>query len=110
MADSLASPLPDNVGTSGKAFLCRLCLLAAPPTESLVCGRGGATVGRRSAWAAAPSLTSCPALLAVQVPQDVIVNLAGDLLLLKHLFDGLAGRCCLNPLSLLLGLVWLQKD
>lgn len=46
-----------------------------------MCGRGGALLRWRSAWAAAPSLTSCPPLLAVQVPQDVVVNLAGDLLL-----------------------------
>lgn len=82
-----------------------ICLFAAPAVETFPCGGGVGGGGGGPAWTAAPA-TSCPP--AVQVPEDVIVDLTGDLLLLQHPLNGLARRRCLHLLLLLFGLFRLE--
>ena len=99
------SPLPDDAGAGGQLSLGVAGFLAAATAETFPCGGGddGAVTGTPVGAAAPP--TSCS--LAVEVPQDVVVDLTGEPLLLQHPLDGFA--CCgrLQPLLLLLGLLGL---
>jgi len=88
-------PLPHGAGGGAEVLVCFAGLPAAD--ESSSCGG----VGGRSAGTAPPH-TSCPS--AVQVSEDVVVDLTGDLLLLQHPLDGLARRQRRRRLLLLLGL------
>lgn len=82
-----------------------ICLLVAAAVESFPCSGGVGGGGGGPAWTAAPP-TSCHP--AVQVPEDIIVDLTGDLLLLQHPLNGLARRRRLHLLLLLFGLFGLE--
>lgn len=83
-------PLPDDAGTGGEISVGVAGLLAAATAETFPCGGGddGAVTGSPVGTAAPP--TSCSP--AVEVPQDVVVDLTGEPLLLQHPLNGLA--CC----------------
>lgn len=102
-------PLPHDASVSGKVSVSVAGLPAAAAVESFLCAASVAVrgVGGGSAGTAAPP-TSSPS--AVQVSEDVVVDLTGDLLLLQHPLDRLACRQRLDLLLLLLGLLRLETD
>lgn len=52
---------------------------------------------------------AAPAALAVEVPQNIIIDLTGDLFLLQHLLYGLSRSAGQDWFSLLGRLLWLDK-
>ncbi len=84
-------PLPHDACVSSEVSVSIAGLPAAAAVESFPCaaGVGVRGVGGGSAGTAAPP-TSSPS--AVQVSEDVIVDLTRDLLLLQHPLDRLARR------------------
>jgi len=94
-------PLPHHGGVGGEVSVGLAGLAAAAAVESFPGDGGTRRVGGRCAG------TSCP---AVQVSENVIVDLTGDLLLLQHLLNCLARRQRLYLLPLPVFLLLLQTQ
>lgn len=100
-------PLPHDASISRKILVSITGLpTAAVAAESFPCG--GVAVGGVGGGFAGTAAPPTPSPSAVQVSEDVIVDLTGDLLLLQHLFDRLTRCQCLNLLPLLTLLLLLQ--
>ena len=97
-------PLAHDGGGQAHIGLVGLLLAAGQPLPP----RGATRWLFRGGWLGRAAVAA--ATLAVKVTQHVVVDLAGDLLLLQHLLDGLARRTGTDGLPLLGRFLGLQGE